>query len=308
LFYWVYIVEQIERVSLWSFGLCFVSLAISYFVMKRMVDIIGTDSDGLNSFSWKGLLEKGKMSVSLMRFEWIFAIVLFITPVLFYMLFGRIPANGPNSRHALVPKLGYAFISGIIVYGLFKIFRGQRSRRRFLLVFVLITASGVFLNNLNLDIYFAGWERQQIFWKAFTERFLSVPCDAIFVAEVEYDETSADLDTSYDFEYVINMLYSRSTRPSEFRSYKVINIDEWRSYKQSKEPFSRITSWGSEIIDPADIIVVRCINDRLFVNKEIIGQNPDESYVDLLDKDFPELPVGGRYPLRSKLKWSLLCD
>lgn len=308
LFYWVYLIEQIEHVTLWSFGLGFFSLAISYFVWKRVADTIGADAESLDAFSWKGLIEKGKRSASSMKFEWILAIVLFIAPVLFYMLVGRVPANGPNSRHALVPKLGYAFISGVIVYSLFRISRGQRLRRRLLLIMVFFSASGVFLNNLNLDIYFAGWERQQKFWKAFTERFPSVPDDAIFITEVEYDETTADLDTSYDFEFVLNMLYARSTNPSEFRSYKVINVDEWRSYKQNKGPFSRITAWGSEIMDPADITVVRYINDELFVNKEIIGQDPDESYTALLDKDFPELPVRGRYPLRAKLKWSLRYD
>jgi hypothetical protein len=95
----------------------------------------------------------------------------------------------------------------------------------------LVVAGGVFINNLNLDLHFRGWDIQRTFWRAFTDRFPSIPDSSAFLIHVEHYYKSqlenSDLDNHYDFEIVLNMLYVQSIDPACFRKHKVIAAEEW---------------------------------------------------------------------------------
>lgn len=246
----------------------------------------------------------------------ILGVVLLVPPVIMYGLAGRVPNFGPNSRHGIILQMGYAIILGSILYAIYRR-AGKGSGLLVANLFIAILfALGVFFNNINLDIYFSVWEKQKDFWQAFAKRFPTLPEKANFFIVVDPDRPMdhLNLDTYYDLEFVINMLYAKSEAPERFRSYKVIARDEWKSLEghveKSHNAFKRPSHWGEDIFDLKDIVVIHYSNNKIIVNREIIEQYPDISlYRILVDKNFPELSVrqahdvseSASYPLRKKL-------
>ena len=236
-----------------------------------------------------------------------FGIVLLIPPVIMYGLAGRVPNFGPNSRHGVILQMGYAITLGSILYAIYR----KASKGSGLLVvnlfIAIFFALGVFFNNINLDIYFNAWEKQKDFWQAFTKRFPTLPEKATFFLVIDPDRPMdhLNLDTYYDLEFVINMLYTKSKDPKRFRNYNVISVDELESLEghveKSNKVFKRSSHWGEDVFDLKEIVVIYYSKNKLLVNHEVIEQYPDITYRILADKDFPELPESASYPLRKKL-------
>lgn len=236
-----------------------------------------------------------------------FGIVLLIPPVIMYGLAGRVPNFGPNSRHGVILQMGYAITLGSILYAIYR----KASKGSGLLVvnlfIAIFFALGVFFNNMNLDIYFSVWKKQKDFWQAFTKRFPTLPEKATFFLVIDPDRPMdhLNLDTYYDLEFVINMLYTKSKDPKRFRNYNVISVDELESLEghveKSNKVFKRSSHWGEDVFDLKEIVVIYYSKNKLLVNHEVIEQYPDITYRILADKDFPELPESASYPLRKKL-------
>lgn len=237
----------------------------------------------------------------------VFGIVLLIPPVIMYGLAGRVPNFGPNSRHGVILQMGYAITLGSILYAIYR----KASKGSGLLVanlfIAIFFALGVFFNNINLDIYFSVWEKQKDFWQAFTKRFPTLPEKADFFIVVDPDRPMdhLNIDTYYDLEFVINMLYAKSKDPKRFRNYNVIAVDELESLEghveKSNKVFKRSSHWGEDVFDLKEIVVIYYSKNKLLVNHEVIEQYSDITYRILADKNFPELPESASYPLRKKL-------
>lgn len=237
----------------------------------------------------------------------VFGIVLLIPPVIMYGLAGRVPNFGPNSRHGVILQAGYAIILGSILYAIYR----KASKGSGLLVvnlfIAIFFALGIFFNNMNLDIYFGAWEKQKDFWQAFTKRFPALPEKADFIIYIRPNRPmdTLNLDTSYDLEFAINMLYARSEDSKRFRNYKVISLDEWKALEghveKSDKVFKRPSHWGDDVFDLKEIVVIYYSKNKLLVNHEVIEQYPDVTYRILADKNFLELPESASYPLRKKL-------
>ena len=121
---------------------------------------------------------------------------------------------------------------------------------------------------------------------------------------------SADMDNSYDLELAMNLMYADSTSPEKFRKYKVLAFEEFKPEmvqkfkcdQMNEEKMERMTHFGKEILVPCKFIVVHYRNGELLVNREIKEKYQDIPYGRWLDKDFPELPEPGSYPLRHKFR------
>lgn len=253
----------------------------------------------------------------------VLGIVLLIPPVVMYGLADRVPSFGPNSRHGIILQMGYAVILGSILYAIYRkassdvwSYASKDLKLKVVNLFIAIFfALGVFFNNLNLDIYFNIWEKQKDFWQAFTKRFPTLPEKADFFFDIKSDRPmdTLNLDTSYDLEFVINMLYARSEDSERFRNYRVIARDEWKSLEKDVEKsdnaFKRPSHWGEDVFNLKEIVVISYSKNKLFVNHEVIEQYPDITYRILADKNPSELSVrqthdvskSASYPLRGKL-------
>lgn len=173
------------------------------------------------------------------------------------------------------------------------------------LILALILGAGVFFNNLNLDLYYKGAEIQKKFWNVFTLRFPALPERASFLADVSKNDRfyNSDLDTTYELEYTLNLLYAKSSSPEDFRRYRVYTMPEgfkeqWK--KSNAMIFERSSHWGKDTFDSGELIILHYNNGELLINREIIDRYPGVPYNLWLDKGFPKLSAPVSYPLRHK--------
>ncbi len=303
--------KYLSYLTVWSMLSGLLTAAVVIYMLRRS-DISGKLNLKISNQARSNVRANGRSPLLIFI---ILGAVLLISPVIMYGLAGRVPNFGPNSRHGIILQMGYAIILGSILYAIYRRVSkgsGLLAANFFIAIFF---ALGVFLNNMNLDIYFSVWEKQKDFWQAFTKRFPTLPEKADFFLVVDPDRPMdhLNLDTYYDLEFVINMLYAKSKDPERFRKYNVIAVDELESLKRHIEKtdkvFKRSSQWGEDTFDLKEIIVINYSKNKLLVNHEIIDQYPDIAYRILADKNFPELsgpkshdvPESASYPLRKKL-------
>ena len=204
---------------------------------------------------------------------------------------------------------------GSLLYALFQALSSSRNKLRLFSGFLsLFVGLGVFVNNVNLDLYFEGSQREKKFWREFTQRFPGLPAHAVFLMDVRDDIPFfvinngyfyVDLNSHYDFEFPINMLYAKTDESNSFRRYKACSMrsSEAKSLLKNTDidVYKRLSHWGEDIFDPREFIVVHYRGGELLVNREIIQKYPDVPYYAWADKDFPELPEPVLYPLRHKI-------
>lgn len=295
--------NYLSYLSVWSILSGLFAIALSIYMFRRHDVSVKLNLKSSNQ-AHSNVGANGRLSQLIFI---VLGIVLLIPPVIMYGLAGRVPNFGPNSRHGVILQAGYAIILGSILYAIYR----KASKGSGLLVvnlfIAIFFALGIFFNNMNLDIYFGAWERQKGFWQAFTKRFPSLPEKADFIIDIRPNRPmdTLNLDTSYDLEFAINMLYARSEDSKRFRNYKVISLDEWKALEghveKSDKVFKRPSHWGDDVFDLKEIVVICYSKNKLLVNNEIIEQYPDITYRILADKNFPELPESASYPLRKKL-------
>lgn len=296
--------KHLSHLSVWSILSGLFAIALSIYMFRRYDVSVKLNLKSSN----QAHSNVGANGRSLLLIFIVLGVVLLIPPVIMYGLAGRVPNFGPNSRHGIILQMGYAIILGNILYAIYRRASKGSGLLGANLFIAIFFALGVFLNNINLDIYFSVWKKQKDFWQAFAKRFPTLPEKANFFIVVDPDRPMdhLNLDTSYDLEFVINMLYAQSKDPERFRNYRVIARDEWKSLEghveKSHNAFKRPSHWGEDIFDLKDIVVIHYIKNEILVNREIIEQYSDiPLYRILADKNFPELPESASYPLRKKL-------
>ena len=218
--------------------------------------------------------------------------IFLIPPALMYEFAGRVPIFGVNSRHGVILQIGYAFFLGGGLYLFFKIFSYVFPKLRMICFLIIIFIGfGVFFNNINLDLYFDAWQEQKQFWQDFTKRFPSLPEQSTFFIDARSDNQpySYNLDTSYDFELPLNLLYARSVDAEEFRKHRVLAPDEWKTIEKHMDkpdvPFDRLTHWGKDVIKANELIIIKYRDNDFLVNRQI-----------------SPMVTAISYPLRYKLK------
>jgi hypothetical protein len=235
---------------------------------------------------------------------------LIVPPVVMFHAFNRPVSWGMNSSHAVLAQPGYAILLGWIIERVHHYAMAQPSRLRIATAFMsLWLGLGVLFNNVNIDMFRQSWEEQGRFWTAFTKRFPVLPDKADFFFDVREGGLYNDLHNYYDYEFQLNLLYARSSKPSEFRRYRAYTMSELQLLLKRGESMPdgeihRTTHFGPETLHPADLIVVQYHQNRLSVNREIGAGQPQTEYVSWTDKDPPILPATRPdFPLRNKMNF-----
>jgi hypothetical protein len=233
---------------------------------------------------------------------------LIVPPVVMFHAFNRPISWGMNSSHAVLAQPGYALMLGWIIERVHRYAMAQPLRLRIATVFIsLWLGSGVLLNNVNIDMFRKSWEEQSRFWTAFTERFPALPDRADFFFDAGEGALYSDLHNYYDYEFQLNLLYARSSKPGEFRRYRAYTMSELQLLLKQGESMPngvihRTTHFGPETLHTADLIVVQYRQNRLLVNREINVGQPRTEYLGWADKGPPILPPAKpHFPLRNKM-------
>ncbi len=238
----------------------------------------------------------------------LFGLALIIPAVMMYEFAGRVPAPGMEGRHGTILQFGYAIAFGSLLYLLYVSLTARAMKRTAALSIILFLGTGVFFNNLNLDLFDLGQQYQQDFWKKFTKRFPVLPRKADFLIDAADGSPfyNADLEAYYELEFPLNMLYARSSDPANFRRYRAYAISEgirgeWKS--PDLKNFSRMSHSGKDTFSPDKLIIIYYRGDNILVNNEILTSYPEAPYKMWLNRPAPEFSdIMPQYPLRQKLK------
>ncbi len=301
---WKISLAYIRNLNLWSIVLGVLAAGSSFFLLEKITKI---PEAGLK---YNGAF---KNRCNPVRIVLLFGLIFLAPPMLFLEFAGLEISSGLYSSHLNQLQIGYSMILGAILYSLYTIFSYSHLRTNLINLFIsILIGFSVLFNNLNLDTYFKSWEKQERFWKVFTDRFPSLPENATFMMDVRdfyfYDAT--DLDNTYDLEFILNLLYANSGKPEDFRRYKAFPLEEFRPEmvdrfrcnQVNKERLERVTHFGKDVLNPCEFIIVYYRDGKLMVNREIKEALPDIAYREWLNKDFPALPdKPAAYPLRYKL-------
>lgn len=197
------------------------------------------------------------------RFAAALGLALLVFPLMFYMYAGKVPTYGIDSRHGVLMQLGNAVMLG----GLLAWLAVKTGWKAWLRAWTAaLFAVGVFFSNVNLDQYFKTWEHQKTFWRAFAERFPELPPKADFLMGVDNHELLYRYYGDYDFEYPLNMLYSREGRRGDMRPYRVVPAAELAVTERGA--FKRLGHFGEEVFDTATLIPVGFKDGRFYSGKE----------------------------------------
>ena len=307
---WKTLLKYIRDVRGLSIILGFFSIIFCFFMLKEIFSIFRTKNVGDSGILFM-VGKRFEYKIDSAIFVLLLGIVLLIPQVVLLEFAGREISFGMNSSHFIPLQIGYSVIMGCLLYYFYSLKYLRDHLLRLLLSFII--GLGVFFNNLNLDMHFNSWERQNKFWRAFTTRFPSLPENATFMMDVRdfYFYEATDLDNAYDLEFILNLLYANSKRPEDFRKYKVFPLEEFRPEmadrfrcnQVNEERLERVTHFGKDALNPCEFIIVYYRDGKLLVNREIKEMLPDISYREWLKNDFPVLPdKPAAYPLRYKLK------
>jgi|GEM_PF-1567820 len=294
----------LKNLNLWSIILGILAAGASFFLLEKMTNIPEAGPKDNSTF---------KNRWNPVRTVLLFGLIFLVPPMLFLEFAGLEISSGLYSSHLNQLQIGYSIIMGAILYSLYTMFSYSHLRTNLINLFIgILIGFGVLFNNLNLDTYFKSWERQERFWKVFTDRFPSLPENATFMMDVRdfYFFDATDLDNAYDLEFILNLLYADSKRPEDFRRYKVFPLEEFkaemadrfRCNQANEERLERATHFGKDALNPCEFIIVHYRDGKLMVNREIKEMLPNIPYREWLNNDFPALPhKPAAYPLRYKL-------
>ncbi len=180
-----------------------------------------------------------------------------------------------DNTHAVFMQTGYALILGGI---LAKLHEKAALKPKWwkLTLLVLPLSLGALINNNSLDLFRESWRQQTIFWKSFTARFPNLPERADFLFDIRGQGILSDLRNHYDHELWLNLLYSRSTSPSDFKRYRVITLEDLGNYAKKnpawqtgEQAIKRVTQLGPEVIEPHRLIPVLYVENQIYVGREI---------------------------------------
>jgi hypothetical protein len=230
--------------------------------------------------------------------------LLLVAPALFIFLYaGRPPRLGPDANHGTIMQPGYAMVVGAAVHWAFV--RLSSTRRPLFVpaagVLALLVGTGVYFNNLNLDLFNVASAKQQQFWQAFKERFPTPPQGTTFFIDAlapVYNRRMhsfyqfEDLHSSYALELGLNRLYEPGRLKGE-RRYKVYPFEEMRDDYRHKGPalfrakLTRTGHYATETLDFTEMTFVYWRGGKALVNHEIVKVNRAAVYGEPADKPLP---------------------
>ena len=297
---WVYSLVKVEHLSFWSVISGLIALFITYFMLKKNYP----DESGFKEIGHIFTCPETKSATKRITMIILLGLLLLVPTVILYEFASRKLYPGFNSRHGCIMQFGHALIVGgalcVIVNKLLNIFK---DKKQFIALFMAaLLGLGVFFNNLNLDLYFTIWEQEKQFYGAFMERFPALPKNADFLFDIQIDIPLGYSYVLYNAEYPINMLYTESKKPEEFRRHKVTNWNYLNNYKKvGITKYEHLFHWGKDIFDTRELIVIRWKPGEFLVNREIVKKYPQVDYKYIADKDIPLIPSASIYPLRGKV-------
>lgn len=302
---WVFLLKNINCVKMESFVLFVISSAAGALFFKRIRILY--QMEVLHYEDKRSPSDLNEKQLYFLKKMILLGLSIAVPQVVMLGFAARTLKLGMDSSHAVLLQAGYAIIVGGLLYAAITVCSVRFKGLLVHYVLALILGLGVFFNNLNLDLFYSGWQRQVQFWQAFTKRFPSLPERADFLIDVNINDTQAivnDVYTSYDLEFTLNLLYAKSKNPEGFRRFRVYPArdgikEDWKN--SDKVIFEKISHWGQDMLDSRNLVIVRYVNNEVLVNREIMERYPAVPYKKWLDKDLPVLPTGTDYPLRSKV-------
>lgn len=300
--------------DLLSYTTFFVMIAVFVYVLVNVKDSPATTPTARNNpsrSSRAGTIARPSKTTIV----FIIALLFLLPPLLMVkyagMHFSLLGAQ--DNPHAIFAQIGLALLVSHIAV-LFLAWSKRKKtwiRSSCTLAVAGLLGLGVYYNNIVLDLFRDSTQRQVQFWKAFTDRFPSLPDRADFLIDVSENAPYSDLRGFFDFEINLNLLYAPSADYSVFRRYRVFTMEEYRNAAMARKtsrlddtPLSRHTQWGPETLDPRKFVVVRYRDSMLLLNEQIRqNQRNDQDipYGNWLDHDTPALLPPGDYPWRHKV-------
>jgi len=307
---WKVFLSYIRETSLFTLGLSLSIIAVVFQLLNHLCTKGAGSNNNNNPRFNEHEYQRELHNVIIPSF--ITGFLLLLPQIVLLELTKREIGPGMNSSHFSLMQFGYSIILGSFLYILFiKCLRFNIRMKWLYFLGAIIIATGVFFNNLNIDIYMRSWEKQNQFWRLFVNKFPNLPETADFFMDVRNQDyyDASDLDNNYDLELNLNLLYTRSTKSEEFRRYRVYAMEEFLTHRDvkignnpGKIEFERYTHFGKEKLAPQNLIFIYYHNNEFLVNREIIERHPDVPYKMWANKPFPLLPsTSGIYPLRHKI-------
>lgn len=240
------------------------------------------------------------------RFVFLLGLAFYIPPVLMYEYAGRVVFNGVDSRHGTLLVIGFALLWGGLFYALYTTLQSSSFRLKFAHALIAgFIGMGVFYHNVNHDLYLASQREQQKFWRAFTDRFQTLPEKCSFLLDVElptylYDEP---FGTTFGIELYLNMLYAKSSEVKDFKNYIAAPITFVKRFGNLQNVFAqRHPGIGHLFEENEPLYIVKYDNGKILVNDEIVESGQYAPYRTLPVREFDASEdSSGHYPLRNKL-------
>jgi hypothetical protein len=239
-------------------------------------------------------------------------LLLFLPPALLYLLVGKAPTPGVESRHGTVLEPGWALtVGGLAAIALSLLAaRGRSFGRAVALMAALVVGLGVFASNVSIDIYQETFDREMRFWEALATRFPTLPEHAPVIFDIElggpeipsYRTISACY--YYQLEFPLNLLYATSRTPGEFRTHPGLErVFPFFGIFLHSDKVTTMTFWGKTHVFPRRAVFVHYRDGELLVNDEIAARYKGLPYQALLDRPVPKLPPPppGGYPYRDRM-------
>lgn len=299
-FFLKYILALPYALSTWSVFLAFACALWGYF---RLPVLMPKPADGPSAES---IFNSFVRACRENRFVFLLGLTFYVPPVLMYEFAGRVVFNGVDSRHGTLLVIGFALIWGGLFHAFLSAMQSSRSRIQFAHALMAgFIGIGVFSHNVNHDLYLASQREQQKFWRAFTDRFPTLPEKSAFLFDVElptylYDQP---FGTTYGIELYLNMLYARSCQPDGFKNYMAAPITYWPKFKDLPTVFAqRHPGTGHVFEDHEPMFVVKYKDGEVIVNTEILEKCPEFPFKELLVNNVNGYSQSfGHYQFRHKL-------
>jgi len=304
---WVIFLGYISKVSGWSVAIGIFSVVVLIPLLRQMVY---RSSRALKVRAGRIRSTHPDNYRQLCKYALYIGLILMVPSFLLFQFVGRPVTWGIYSSHGTIGQFGYAIVLGALLFLLLQKAADKGEQRMIISCggIAIFFAIGIFFNNLNLDLYQASHKQENAFWTAFVQRFPNLPAQATFLFDIKNDSLYHP-QYYYDHELPLNLLYAENRRPEEFRRYRVytsyelywlLNTNEVSRLRDAR--IARETLWGRDQLEPSGFIAVYYDQSGMLVNEEIIQRFPGTPYRELLDKPFPELPLGDRrYPLRFRV-------
>ena len=198
---------------------------------------------------------------------------------------------GPDSTHGIFIQLGTSLIVSSFSLLLCSKYGNSKlqvfiTRLLFPVILAAVALLGVHYNNKNLSLLINESQKQERFWMAFMERFPVLPPRATFIFDIYVDSfhDASDLDTGYDIDAWLNLLYAKNGEEGGFYRYTAMAPEEMRMRRLdfSKLRLGVSTRFGLMDLEAGKTIPIAYRDGVIYAGDEIRGLLPPVPYVEWL--------------------------